>query len=96
MDHWEKKHLDVETLLIRLENSERENDTLRDKVLLLERRVQILLEEKGILISLEQCLKERCSELQEEVHSLKSVKSPKNSSCGSSKKKGKVDLLVGW
>ncbi|XP_068913755.1 uncharacterized protein mwh isoform X3 [Tenebrio molitor] len=88
LDHWEKKHLDVETLLIRLENSERENDTLRDKVLLLERRVQILLEEKGILISLEQCLKERCSELQEEVHSLKSVKSPKNSSCGSSKKKG--------
>ncbi|KAJ3644489.1 hypothetical protein Zmor_022214 [Zophobas morio] len=84
LDHWEKKHLDVESLMIRLESSERENDTLRDKVLLLERRVQILLEEKGILISLEQCLKERCSELQEEVHSLKSVKS---SSCGSSKKK---------
>ena len=54
--------------MIRLESSERENDTLRDKVLLLERRVQILLEEKGILISLEQCLKERCSALKEEVH----------------------------
>ncbi|XP_015838197.2 uncharacterized protein mwh isoform X1 [Tribolium castaneum] len=87
LDHWEKKFLDVESLSIRLENTERENDSLRDKVLLLERRVQILLEEKGILISLEQCLKERCSELQEEVHSLKSEKSQKNSSCGSSKKK---------
>lgn len=90
MDHWEKKFLDVESVLLRLENTERENDSLRDKVLLLERRVQILLEEKGILISLEQCLKERCSELQEEVHSLKSEKSQKNSSCGSSKKKGKT------
>lgn len=60
---------------------------LRDKLLLLERRIQILLEEKGILISLEQCLKERCSELQEEVHSLKSEMSHK-SSCGSSKNKG--------
>ncbi|RZC41257.1 Drf FH3 and/or DUF724 domain containing protein [Asbolus verrucosus] len=87
LDHWEKKHMDVETLIIRLESAERESETLRDKVVLLERRVQILLEEKGILISLEQCLKERCSELQEEVHSLKSEKSQKNSSCGSSKKK---------
>ncbi|KAJ8934904.1 hypothetical protein NQ318_007110 [Aromia moschata] len=78
LDHWEKKHIDVEGLIIRLENAEKENDNLRDKVLLLERRVQILQEEKGILISLEQCLKERCSELQGEVHSLKSVKNEKS------------------
>lgn len=34
--------------------------------------MQILQEEKGILLSLEQCLKERCCELQEEVTSLRS------------------------
>ncbi|XP_065156527.1 uncharacterized protein mwh isoform X2 [Atheta coriaria] len=72
LDDWEKHLIDAESLTIRLEDLEKENDSLRDKVLLLERRVQILQEEKGILISLEQCLKERCSELQDEVISLKS------------------------
>lgn len=105
LDRWEQHHIDVETLAIRVEDAERENDSLRDKVLLLERRVQvsvqfaclihrfnthttlqILQEEKGILISLEQCLKERCSELQDEVTSLKSDKSPKNTHRGSSKR----------
>lgn len=33
---------------------------------------QILQEEKGILLSLEKCLKEKCCELQEEVSSLRS------------------------
>lgn len=72
LDHWEKHHIDIETLTIRIEDTERENDSLRDKILLLERRVQILQEEKGVLMSLEQCLKERCSELEGEVMSLKS------------------------
>ncbi|KAJ8944661.1 hypothetical protein NQ314_009423 [Rhamnusium bicolor] len=66
LSHWEKSRIDVEGLTARLENAEKDNDNLRDKILLLERRVQILQEEKGILISLEQCLKERCSELQGE------------------------------
>lgn len=78
LDHWEKNHIDVETLSSRVGDAEKENDALRDKVLLLERRIQILQEEKGILISLEQCLKERCSELQSEVTSLKSEKSSKD------------------
>ncbi|KAJ8984682.1 hypothetical protein NQ317_015774 [Molorchus minor] len=86
IDRWEKKFIDVETLSIRLENVEKENDQLRDKILLLERRVQILQEEKGILVSLEQCLKEKCSELQVEVHSLKSVKQTSQTSL--SKKDG--------
>ncbi|KAF2891591.1 hypothetical protein ILUMI_14582, partial [Ignelater luminosus] len=77
LDHWEKNHIDVETLVVRLANAEKQNDYLRDKVLLLERRTQILQEEKGVLMSLEQCLKERCSELQDEVTSLKSGKSQK-------------------
>lgn len=41
IDHWEKKHIDIETLSIRLDDAERENDALRDKVLFLERRVQV-------------------------------------------------------
>lgn len=34
--------------------------------------LQILQEEKGILLSLEKCLKEKCCELQEEVSTLRS------------------------
>ncbi|KAI4456664.1 formin-like protein [Holotrichia oblita] len=86
LDRWEKNHIDVENLSTRLETLERENDSLRDKVILLERKIQILQEEKGILISLEQCLKERCSELQDEVISLKSVKIVNSASTNSEKR----------
>ncbi|KAK9883776.1 hypothetical protein WA026_001966 [Henosepilachna vigintioctopunctata] len=72
LQQWEKNYIDVETLTIRSETAEKENDALRDKILLLERKVQILQEEKAILISLEQCLKDRCNELQCEVGSLRS------------------------
>lgn len=41
LDRWEKNYIDVETLLIRIDNAEKENDGLRDKVLLLERRIQV-------------------------------------------------------
>lgn len=34
--------------------------------------LQILQEEKGILLSLEKCLKDKCCELQEEVSTLRS------------------------
>lgn len=47
---------------------------------------QILQEEKGVLASLEKCLKDKCSELQEEVHSLKSGVSQKGSTCMQDKK----------
>ncbi|KRT86098.1 hypothetical protein AMK59_1386, partial [Oryctes borbonicus] len=86
LDHWEKKHIDVENLTTKLETIGRENDSLRDKVILLERKIQILQEEKGILMSLEQCLKERCSELQDEVMSLKSGKHMKSQSNNSEKR----------
>ncbi|XP_031336233.1 uncharacterized protein LOC116165711 isoform X2 [Photinus pyralis] len=75
LDYWSKNHIDIESLSSRLNHIEKQNDFLKDKVLLLERRIQILQEEKGVLVSLEQCLKERCSELQTEVLSLKSGKS---------------------
>ncbi|KAL0278307.1 UNVERIFIED_CONTAM: hypothetical protein PYX00_000162 [Menopon gallinae] len=63
LNKWDKNYFDVETLEMQVA----ELDSLRDKVQLLEKRIQILQEEKGILQSLEQCLKERCSELEEEV-----------------------------
>lgn len=72
--------------MIRTEAAERENDSLKDKVLLLDRKIQILQEEKGILMSLEQCLKERCSELEDEVTSLKSGNTNKMKSNNSSHK----------
>ncbi|KAL3273794.1 hypothetical protein HHI36_015222 [Cryptolaemus montrouzieri] len=72
LQDWEKNHVDIETLTIRAESAEKENDSLRDKILLLERKVQILQEEKTILMSLEQCLKDKCKDLQSEVTSLRS------------------------
>ncbi|KAF5285565.1 hypothetical protein FQR65_LT13199 [Abscondita terminalis] len=72
LDRWTKNHISIDNLSMRVKTVEKQNDFLRDKVKLLEKRIQILQEEKGVLISLEQCLKERCSELQDEVASLKS------------------------
>lgn len=43
---------------------------------------QILQEEKGILLSLEQCLKERCCELEEEVATLRASQSSKRQHAG--------------
>ncbi|XP_045477628.1 uncharacterized protein LOC123682869 isoform X1 [Harmonia axyridis] len=72
LQHWERTFIDVETLTIRAESAEKENDSLRDKILLLERRIQILQEEKTILTSLEKCLKDRCKELQSEMNTFRS------------------------
>lgn len=55
--------------------------------------MQIIQEEKGVLVSLERCLKEKCSELQEEVQSLKSGMSQKGSTCLQDKK-GNKGLLI--
>ncbi|KAK6643065.1 hypothetical protein RUM43_004568 [Polyplax serrata] len=63
LNKWEKSYFDVETL----QNNVVEVNSLHEKIELLEKRIEILQEEKGILQSLEQCLKERCSELEEEV-----------------------------
>lgn len=41
LDRWEKKHIDVEVLTNRMKEVTEENDALRDKVLLLERRIQV-------------------------------------------------------
>lgn len=51
---------------------------------------QILQEEKGILLSLEKCLKEKCCELQEEVSTLRSEHGSSNRKKNLVKKKMSV------
>ncbi|KAF4519537.1 hypothetical protein B566_EDAN009440 [Ephemera danica] len=79
---WEHGYIDVQVLKARAEAAERELGALRDKNALLDRKIQILQEEKGVLLSLERCLKDRCGELEDELrtqHPL--ITSVKGSSC---------------
>ncbi|XP_028155982.1 uncharacterized protein LOC114349711 isoform X1 [Ostrinia furnacalis] len=72
IERYEKQLIDIDTLSEKANEALKEKDDLRSKLELLEKRVKILQEEKGILLSLEKCLKEKCCELQEEVSSLRS------------------------
>ncbi|CAH0578988.1 unnamed protein product [Chrysodeixis includens] len=72
IDDYEKQLIDIDTLSEKANEAQREKDDMKHKLDLLEKRVKILQEEKGILLSLEKCLKEKCCELQEEVSSLRS------------------------
>ncbi|XP_013199837.1 uncharacterized protein LOC106142577 isoform X2 [Amyelois transitella] len=72
IESYEKQLIDIDTLSEKANEALKEKDDLRHKLDLLEKRVKILQEEKGILLSLEKCLKEKCCELQEEVSSLRS------------------------
>ncbi|XP_041978286.1 spindle pole body component 110 isoform X2 [Aricia agestis] len=72
IEEYEKQLIDVDTLSEKANEAQKEKDDLRHKLELLEKRVKILQEEKGILLSLEKCLKEKCCELQEEVSTLRS------------------------
>ncbi|CAK1546937.1 unnamed protein product [Leptosia nina] len=72
IDNYERQLIDIDTLSEKANEAQKEKDDLRHKLELLEKRVKILQEEKGILLSLEKCLKEKCCELQEEVSTLRS------------------------
>ncbi|XP_045497683.1 uncharacterized protein LOC123695799 isoform X1 [Colias croceus] len=72
IENFEKQLIDVDTLSEKATEAQKDKDELRHKLELLEKRVKILQEEKGILLSLEKCLKEKCCELQEEVSTLRS------------------------
>ncbi|XP_034830388.1 uncharacterized protein mwh isoform X2 [Maniola hyperantus] len=72
IESYEKQLIDVDTLNEKANEALKEKDDLRHKLDLLEKRVKILQEEKGILLSLEKCLQEKCCELQEEVSTLRS------------------------
>ncbi|XP_055904829.1 uncharacterized protein LOC129940499 isoform X2 [Eupeodes corollae] len=59
----------------KLQNQARESDRIRSQMVILERRVQILHEEKSVLTSMERRLQERCAELQREVFRLQGAQS---------------------
>ncbi|XP_013143633.1 PREDICTED: uncharacterized protein LOC106107350 isoform X2 [Papilio polytes] len=71
IENYEKQLIDIDTLSEKANEAQKEKDDLKHKLELLEKRVKILQEEKGILLSLEKCLKEKCCELQEEVTTLR-------------------------
>ncbi|KAH8302557.1 hypothetical protein KR044_008233 [Drosophila immigrans] len=59
-------HIDVDKMLAQA----RDADRVRSQMVILERRVQILHEEKTVLTSMERRLQERCAELQREIFRL--------------------------
>ncbi|KAH8370747.1 hypothetical protein KR093_004863 [Drosophila rubida] len=59
-------HIDVDKMLAQA----RDADRVRSQMVILERRVQILHEEKAVLTSMERRLQERCAELQREIFRL--------------------------
>ncbi|KRK00720.1 uncharacterized protein LOC6532326 isoform X1 [Drosophila yakuba] len=59
-------HIDVDQMITRARDAER----VRSQMVILERRVQILHEEKAVLTSMERRLQERCAELQREIFRL--------------------------
>ncbi|CAH1985100.1 unnamed protein product [Acanthoscelides obtectus] len=80
---WEDRNIDVEAIYDKLHKSEKESERLKMKVIHLEQKVKFLQEEKLALQNSKQTLKDRCSDLQIEVQSLKSDKSHKKSTCSS-------------
>ncbi|XP_055320072.1 uncharacterized protein LOC129577307 isoform X2 [Sitodiplosis mosellana] len=64
--YFEDINIDIDKLMVQ----NREGDKIRGQMAVLERRVQILQEEKTVLTTMERRLQERCAELQREVFRL--------------------------
>lgn len=77
--YWQEKNINVENMILNLEIIKKENVNLKEKIETLERKIKVLQDEKGILSCVEKDLKDRCSELQSEIQSLKSSRSSKRS-----------------
>ncbi|XP_055530854.1 uncharacterized protein LOC129721836 isoform X2 [Wyeomyia smithii] len=73
---WEAIRIDIEQLQCQARSAEQ----VRSRLVILERRVQILHEEKTVLTTMERRLQERCAELQREVLRLKGNQSHEASS----------------
>ncbi|XP_052872663.1 uncharacterized protein LOC128278058 [Anopheles cruzii] len=67
---WDAIRIDIEQLQLQARSAEQ----VRSRLVILERRVQILHEEKTVLTTMERRLQERCAELQREVLRLKGTK----------------------
>ncbi|XP_050098596.1 uncharacterized protein LOC126579235 [Anopheles aquasalis] len=73
---WDAIRIDIEQLQLQARSAEQ----VRSRLVILERRVQILHEEKSVLSTMERRLQERCAELQREVLRLKGTNSKANGS----------------
>ncbi|XP_068141912.1 uncharacterized protein mwh isoform X2 [Drosophila tropicalis] len=67
-------HIDVDKMMAQARDAER----VRSQMVILERRVQILHEEKAVLTSMERRLQERCAELQREIFRLQGAQQESN------------------
>ncbi|EDW33044.1 GL16160 [Drosophila persimilis] len=67
-------HIDVDKMMAQA----RDADRTRSQMVILERRVQILHEEKAVLTSMERRLQERCAELQREIFRLQGAQQESN------------------
>lgn len=63
---WDDNRIDIEKLAIKA----RDFDKVKNQMVVLERRIQIMQEEKSVLTSMERRLQERCAELQREIFRL--------------------------
>lgn len=63
---WDENRIDLEKLAAKA----RDFDKLKSQMVILERRIQIMQEEKTVLTTMERRLQERCAELQREIFRL--------------------------
>ncbi|XP_065085990.1 uncharacterized protein mwh isoform X2 [Ochlerotatus camptorhynchus] len=80
---WDAIRIDIEQLQCQARSAEQ----VRSRLVILERRVQILHEEKTVLTTMERRLQERCAELQREVLRLKGTQSHEASNSSSLEKR---------
>ncbi|KAL9922155.1 multiple wing hairs isoform 2-T4 [Glossina fuscipes fuscipes] len=66
LKHFNDIYVDIDKMIAQAREAER----VRSQMVILERRVQILHEEKAVLTSMERRLQERCAELQREIFRL--------------------------
>ncbi|XP_030375498.1 uncharacterized protein LOC115624795 [Scaptodrosophila lebanonensis] len=72
--HFNELYIDVDKMI----RQARDADRVRSQMVILERRVQILHEEKAVLTSMERRLQERCAELQREIFRLQGAQQESN------------------
>ncbi|XP_055596324.1 uncharacterized protein LOC129746608 isoform X2 [Uranotaenia lowii] len=80
---WEAIRIDIDQLQCQARSAEQ----VRSRLVILERRVQILHEEKTVLTTMERRLQERCAELQREILRLKGNQSHEASNSSSLEKR---------
>lgn len=78
---WDENRIDIEKLAMKA----RDCDKMKNQMVILERRIQIMQEEKTVLTSMERRLQERCAELQREIFRLQGKEGGKMDKGGESR-----------